>query len=189
MLCNEWFTKLTGHFGKENRLAFCVFLSSSLTFFKCSRVNISLLFYNLFLPFVLLVVVFWSQTFNRAHFIIDSALNVSLDVIRLEGTESSRNNWKRNIKKNTIFFLNNLFLHSAIDTVFHPSGIIQNGRRKQLLQNHTFKILIAWWNYLISFQKELEICDFLQTELSFVLFFKKRIIIYPDKSSMPRKKY
>jgi len=79
-------------FGKENRLAFCVFLSSSSTFFKCSRVNISLLFYNLFLPFILLVVVFWSQTFNRSHFIINSALNVSLDVFGLEGTETSRNN-------------------------------------------------------------------------------------------------
>ena len=31
-------------------------------------------------------------------------------------------------KKNvTFFFLNDLFLYLAIDTVFHPSGIIQNG--------------------------------------------------------------
>ena len=29
--------------------------------------------------------------------------------------------------KGTFFFLNNLFLYLAIDTVFHPSGIIQNG--------------------------------------------------------------
>ena len=28
----------------------------------------------------------------------------------------------------TFFFLNDLFLYLAIDTVFHPSGIIQNGR-------------------------------------------------------------
>ena len=28
---------------------------------------------------------------------------------------------------NTFFFLNDLFLYSAIDTVFHTSGIIQNG--------------------------------------------------------------
>ena len=28
---------------------------------------------------------------------------------------------------NTFFFLNDLFLYLAIDTVFHPSGIIQNG--------------------------------------------------------------
>ena len=27
----------------------------------------------------------------------------------------------------TFFFLNDLFLYLAIDTVFHPSGIIQNG--------------------------------------------------------------
>ena len=42
----------------------------------------------------------------------------------------------------TFFFLNDLFLYLAIDTVFHPSGIIQNGRRK-LLQNHMFKVLIT----------------------------------------------
>ena len=29
---------------------------------------------------------------------------------------------------NTFFFLNDLFLYLASDTVFHPSGIIQNGR-------------------------------------------------------------
>ena len=29
--------------------------------------------------------------------------------------------------KGTFFFLNNLFLYLAIDTVFHPSGIFQNG--------------------------------------------------------------
>ena len=28
----------------------------------------------------------------------------------------------------TFFFLNNLFLNLAIGTVFHPSGIIQNGK-------------------------------------------------------------
>jgi hypothetical protein len=28
---------------------------------------------------------------------------------------------------NTFFFFNDLFLYLAIDTVFHPSGIIQNG--------------------------------------------------------------
>ena len=43
----------------------------------------------------------------------------------------------------SFFFLNDLFLYLAIDTVFHPSGIIQNGRRKQLLQNHMFKVLIT----------------------------------------------
>jgi hypothetical protein len=32
----------------------------------------------------------------------------------------------------TYFFLNDLFLYIAIDTVFHPSGIIQNDRRKLL---------------------------------------------------------
>ena len=31
------------------------------------------------------------------------------------------------VSQNTFFFLNNLFLYLAIDTVFHPSGIIQNG--------------------------------------------------------------
>ena len=31
------------------------------------------------------------------------------------------------IIKGTFFFLNDLFLYLAIDTVFHPSGIIQNG--------------------------------------------------------------
>ena len=30
---------------------------------------------------------------------------------------------------NTFFFLNDLFLFLAIDTVFHPSGIIQNGMK------------------------------------------------------------
>ena len=45
---------------------------------------------------------------------------------------------------NTLFFLNDLFIYLAIDTVFHPSGIIQNGRRK-LLQNHMFKVLITWF--------------------------------------------
>jgi hypothetical protein len=30
----------------------------------------------------------------------------------------------------TFIFLNDLFLYLAIDTVFHPSGIIQNGRGK-----------------------------------------------------------
>ena len=39
----------------------------------------------------------------------------------------------------TFFFLNDLFLYLAIDTVFHPSGIIQNGRGKKFLQNHMFK--------------------------------------------------
>ena len=32
----------------------------------------------------------------------------------------------------TSFFLNDLFLYIAIDTVFHSSGIIKNGRRKLL---------------------------------------------------------
>ena len=37
----------------------------------------------------------------------------------------------------TFFFLNDfLFLYLAIDTVFHPSGIIQNGRRKLLSKSH-----------------------------------------------------
>ena len=40
----------------------------------------------------------------------------------------------------TFFFLNDLFLHLAIDTAFHPSGIIQNG----FFQNHMFKSLITW---------------------------------------------
>ena len=31
------------------------------------------------------------------------------------------------IFKKTFFFLNDLFLYLAIDTVFRPSGIIQNG--------------------------------------------------------------
>ena len=31
------------------------------------------------------------------------------------------------IFKKTFFFLNDLFLYLAIDTVFHPSGIFQNG--------------------------------------------------------------
>ena len=30
---------------------------------------------------------------------------------------------------NFFFFLNDLFLYLAIDTVFHPSGIIQNGMK------------------------------------------------------------
>ena len=37
---------------------------------------------------------------------------------------------------NTYFFLNDLFIYIAIDTVFHPSGIIQNGRRKLLSKSH-----------------------------------------------------
>ena len=31
------------------------------------------------------------------------------------------------INRIAFFFLNDLFLYLAIDTVFHPSGIIQNG--------------------------------------------------------------
>ena len=42
--------------------------------------------------------------------------------------------------------MNDFFLYLAIDTVFHPSGIIQNGRRKLLL-THMFKVLITRWNY------------------------------------------
>ena len=47
--------------------------------------------------------------------------------------------------------MNDLFLYLAIDTVFHPSGIIQNGRGK-FLQNHMFKdVLITWWNICFLF--------------------------------------
>ena len=35
---------------------------------------------------------------------------------------------------NSFFFLNDLFLYLAIDTVFHPSGIIQNGM--EILKSH-----------------------------------------------------
>ena len=31
------------------------------------------------------------------------------------------------VSQNTFFFLNDLFLYLAIDNVFYPSGIIQNG--------------------------------------------------------------
>ena len=49
----------------------------------------------------------------------------------------------------TYFFLNDLFLYIAIDTVFHPSGIIQNGRRKllsksQSCSNHMMKRLFSF---------------------------------------------
>ena len=49
------------------------------------------------------------------------------------------NSHKKVFVEPTFFFLNNLFLYLAIDTVFHPSGIIQNGRGKKFLQNHMFK--------------------------------------------------
>ena len=38
------------------------------------------------------------------------------------------------ISWNTFFFLNDLFLYLVIYTVFHPSGIIQNGRRKNFFK-------------------------------------------------------
>ena len=34
---------------------------------------------------------------------------------------------KNTVKLFAFFFLNNLFLYLAVDTVFHPSRIIQNG--------------------------------------------------------------
>ena len=46
---------------------------------------------------------------------------------------------QRIIEVNTFFFLNDLFLYLAIDTVFHPSGIIQNGRRKLLSQLYKYE--------------------------------------------------
>ena len=43
----------------------------------------------------------------------------------------------------------NLFLYLAIDTEFHPSGIIQNGRRKLLSKSH-----VQSSNYTIKFSNE-----------------------------------
>ena len=49
---------------------------------------------------------------------------------------------QRIIEVNTFFFLNDLFLYLAIDTVFHPSGIIQNGRRKLLSKLLTYLLCL-----------------------------------------------
>ena len=67
---------------------------------------------------------------------------------------------QRIIEVNTYFFLNDLFLYIAIDTVFHPSGIIQNGRRKLLSKSH-----VQSSNYIMEWN------------VSFLFFTKDRVII------------
>ena len=61
----------------------------------------------------------------------------------------------------TYFICNDLFLYIAIDTVFHTSGIIQNGRGKLLhvqSSNYTMKIYLitSHWSK-IEFEKQKKI--------------------------------
>ena len=48
------------------------------------------------------------------------------------------------IFKKTFFLLNDLFLYLAIDTVFHPSGIFQNGMEISLKPNNIIIIIFYY---------------------------------------------
>ena len=64
---------------------------------------------------------------NSAIFWADSgylSIWVQFQFLALATDLQSFSKGKKNV---TFFFLNDLFLYLAIDTVFHPSGIFQNG--------------------------------------------------------------
>ena len=64
------------------------------------------------------------------------------------------------VSQNTFFFLNDLFLYLAIDTVFHPSGIFKMAWK--FLQNYMFKdgvkIIIVCFNHIFFICRSRGLC-------------------------------